>query len=92
MRWTVTIRTGAVKQVRALPEPVRLTLVALIREIEETGPVRGNWPNYSRLPRNRHHCHLKKGKPTYVAVWEVKDRQIRLVEVLYAGTHAQAPY
>ncbi|OGV64922.1 MAG: cytotoxic translational repressor of toxin-antitoxin stability system [Lentisphaerae bacterium RIFOXYB12_FULL_65_16] len=92
MKWTVTIRTRALKQVRDLPEPVRQALVALVREIEEAGPVRGNWPNYSALPHARHHCHLKKGKPTYVAVWAVRDREIRLVEVTYAGTHGKAPY
>jgi hypothetical protein len=34
------------------------------------------------LPR-----HLKKGHPTYVAVWEVKDYEIKLVEVTYVGEH-----
>ncbi len=63
-----------------------------IREIELAGPVRGDWPNYSKLGRDRHHCHLKKGKPTYVAVWEVKNRKICLIEVIYAGTHEKAPY
>jgi hypothetical protein len=44
------------------------------------------------LSHDRHHCHLKKGKPTYVAVWEVKNREIRLIEVTYVGTHEKAPY
>jgi hypothetical protein len=56
------------------------------------GPVGGNWPNYSRLGVDQHHCHFKKGRPCYVAVWEEKDKQIRLVEVTYAGTHEKAPY
>lgn len=29
---------------------------------------------------------------TYIAVWEERDREIRLVEVTYAGTHEKAPY
>ncbi|MEA3429487.1 MAG: helix-turn-helix transcriptional regulator [Thermodesulfobacteriota bacterium] len=33
----------------------------------------------------------KKGRPTYVAVWEVVDKKIRLVEVSYVGTHEKAP-
>ena len=28
---------------------------------------------------------------TYVAVWEVIDKEIRLVEVSYVGTHEKAP-
>ncbi len=67
-------------------------LVALIREMEFRGPVRGNWANYGSLSRGRHHCHLKKGHPTYVAVWEVLDKEIKLIEVVYAGTHEKAPY
>ena len=82
MKWTV----------RLSKKRVRKTLAYLIREIELTGPVKGSWPNYSKLGKARHHCHLKKGNPNYVAVWEVKDKRIRLVEVIYAGTHEKAPY
>lgn len=92
MKWTVHIKRRVVRQIRKLPELVKKSLIALIREIEWEGPVRGNWPNYSRLGKNRHHCHLKKGKPTYVAVWEVTDIEMRLVEVSYVGTHEKAPY
>jgi mRNA-degrading endonuclease RelE of RelBE toxin-antitoxin system len=92
MKWTVTISRRAQKQLGRLPEAVVKNLVALIREIEVSGPVRGNWPNYSALGQDRHHCHLKKGRPTYVAVWEVRDKEIRLVEITYAGAHEDAPY
>jgi len=36
--------------------------------------------------------HLKKGQPTYVAVWEVVDNKIKIVdvEVVYVGTHEKA--
>jgi hypothetical protein len=68
------------------------TLTLLVVEIEKNGPVRGNWPNYSRLTRFTHHCHLKKDTPTYVAVWREVEGDIKLVEVTYAGTHEKAPY
>lgn len=92
MNWTVTIHRRATKRIGKLPEAARKSLIALIRAIEIDGPVRGDWPNYSKLGGDRHHCHLKKGSPTYVAVWEVRDRKIRLVEITYAGTHEDAPY
>jgi len=92
MEWTVTLFKKARKSILLLPERVRKTLAFLIKEIELTGPVKGSWPNYSKLGKTRHHCHLKKGNPTYVAVWEIKDKKIRLVEVTYAGTHEKAPY
>ena len=92
MNWTVTLRGKVVKNLPKLPSGVRDSLIALLVEIEKQGPVRGNWPNYSLLGRGRHHCHLKKGRPTYMAVWEDRNRAIRLVEVTYVGTHAKAPY
>jgi len=35
---------------------------------------------------------LRKGRPTYVAVWEIRKDEIRLIEVTYVGTHENAPY
>ena len=56
------------------------------------GPIRGNWKNYSKLGENRHHCHIKTGRPTYVAVWEETTEAVKLVEAVYVGTHEKAPY
>jgi len=92
MSWKVVcIRKKFQKQ--RLPKVVMATMELLIAEIEQSGPVRGNWPNYSKLPNNRHHCHVKKGKPTYVAVWEdISKNKVKLVEIIYVGTHEKAPY
>ena len=92
MPWIVTYSRQAEKQRGKLPERIRGILNALILEIMAYGPVRGTWLNYSKLGDNRHHCHLKKGQPTYVAVWQVTDKTIKLVEVQYVGTHEKAPY
>ena len=75
-----------------MPERVKVLLNALILEIMTSGPVRGNWKNYSILSNGDHHCHLKKGQPTYVAVWQVTEKIIKLVEIKYVGTHEKAPY
>ena len=91
MTWTVKIVRRTLKQVERLPVRAKESLAALIRDIELHGPIRGNWPNYGRLSEKRHHCHIEKGRPTYVAIWEVTDRAIRLIEVTYAGTHEKAP-
>lgn len=90
MAWTVEVNRHI--RIASLPLRVQQSLVALLREIELQGPVRGNWPNYGRLGPGRHHCHLKKGRPAYVAVWEVRDSKKRIVEVTYVGTHEKAPY
>jgi len=92
MNWTVSITPKVSKAIPKLPLRVRILLSALLDEIQNDGPFRGNWANYGKLSSSLHHCHIKKGKPTYVAVWEVTDKKIRLVEVNYAGTHEKAPY
>jgi hypothetical protein len=92
MKWTVTEKAGLHKRVRKLPGSVQNLLIALKKDMEANGPIRGDWPNFSALSGDRYHCHLKKGHPTYVAIWEVMYKEIRLIEVTYAGTHEKAPY
>ena len=92
MAWKVEFTSRARKQKEKLPKKVREVLFQLVREIEATGPVRGDWPNYSKLSAGEHHCHLKKGNPTYVAIWREAKGEIRIVEVIYAGSHEKAPY
>ncbi len=92
MTWRVELTNKAKKQADKLPKPVKESLVLLMREIALSGPVRGNWANYSKLSDCEHHCHLKKGHPTYVAAWREDKDGIRLVEIIYVGTHEKAPY
>ncbi len=92
MNWKITVTKKVQKQIDCLPEQARKNLALLAKEMESYGPIRGNWPNYSPLKGNRHHCHIKKGRPTYVAVWEIINKEIRIIEVIYAGTHEKAPY
>lgn len=91
MPWAVFLSKKADKLSGKLPDAIKASLQALMGEIAILGPVRGNWPNYSKLGEDRHHCHLKKGKPTYVAVWTA-DKQTVTVEIVYVGTHEKAPY
>lgn len=88
----MTISGKARKQIRDLPGAPKRAAWDLVREIGDLGPVRGNWPNYGKISPVRHHCHLCKGKTTYVAVWEVLNKRARVVEIRYAGTHEKANY
>jgi len=92
MTWIVKLSKKADKQKEKLPERVKGVLLFLMHEISRSGPVRGDWLNYGKLSKGKHHCHIKKGQPTYVAVWEEIDGEIRLVEITYVGTHEKAPY
>jgi hypothetical protein len=89
--WTVHVPKKVRKAMRDLPLPVQSAAWLLVGDLKLKGPVAGNWPNYGKLGKNGHHCHLKKGKPTYVAVWwELREEQT--LEVTYVGTHENAPY
>ena len=92
MAWTVILGQKATKQVKKVPDAVRASLLLLMSELEQSGPVRGSWGGYSKHygNQNRHHCHLKKGRPTFVSVWRELDGGI--IEVEYVGTHEKAPY
>lgn len=92
MSWKVMVSAKASKSLRKLPEAACKALALLLKDIEAGGPVRGDWPNYGKLSHQRHHCHIRKGRPTYVAVWEEVAGEIRLVEVTYVGSHEKAPY
>jgi mRNA-degrading endonuclease RelE of RelBE toxin-antitoxin system len=94
MFWDVKFRSRAKKQAKDLPVQIQERLFALVMEIRGLGPTRTTWPNYGKIKGRKdcHHCHLKKGRPTYVAVWKVTDKQNRYVEVRYVGTHENADY
>lgn len=92
MSWTIGFTNKARKQVQKLPARIKEALFQLVRDIQTSGPVRGDWPNYSKLSGSKHHCHIRKGKPTFVVIWRVEQEKIKFVEITYAGTHEKAPY
>jgi mRNA-degrading endonuclease RelE of RelBE toxin-antitoxin system len=94
MAWIVKIPKRASKQIGKLPSKVAAALDLLVWEIEQFGPVRSGWHHYGKLKGRPgcHHCHLNKGKPRYVAVWQESCDGIKLVEIRYVGTHEKAPY
>jgi len=92
LEWTVTFTKRVLKQVRELPAAVQDALRRLLLDIRDTGPVRMGRPNLGRIlgKPGCHHCHIQKGRPTFVVVWRVSGEQS--VEVLYVGTHEGANY
>jgi len=95
MQWTVEFTAKAAKQTRGPPRRIAERLDALRKAIEYGGPLQPTMPNFGKLknrPGDVYHCHLNKGRPTYVAVWQVRKHSVQLVEVTYVGTHENAPY
>lgn len=96
--WCVEFTTRTVKQKKKLPEKIRLQIDLLAAEIEKLGPIRLNWHNFSQLTKSKgipeysYHCHIKNGKPTYVACWHIENKKVKIVEIYYVGTHENAPY
>lgn len=87
--WDVRLSKKADKARAKLPEQQRAFFETLLIDLEVFGPVQGAWPNYSKLGKDLHHCHLS---PKWVACWEVQDKKIRIMEVYYVGSRKDAPY
>lgn len=97
-QWYIEQANKLEKQITNLPDSIRPIAFSLLKDLESIGPYQPSWPNYSPLkkrkaiPDNAFHCHLKRGKPTYVACWRIVDKKQRILEVYYVGTHENAPY
>jgi mRNA-degrading endonuclease RelE of RelBE toxin-antitoxin system len=101
MKWTIKPTTKLEKQISALPKGIQAAVQLLLEELELEGPMQPEWPNYGKLKGlkgvkktdARYHCHLQRGKPTYVACWRLDDNSHeKQIEVYYVGTHEKAPY
>ena len=76
MAYKVSFSKKAARQYLKLPKKIQMIVDLLVLEIQIYGPTRGNWKNYSKLRNTTHHCHLKTGKPTYVACWKIRNKEI----------------
>jgi mRNA-degrading endonuclease YafQ of YafQ-DinJ toxin-antitoxin module len=76
------------KTLREMPGSARRTLFHLVNDIQETGPVRPEYKNYSKLGKYLYHCHLAYN---WVAVWRNENGSY-VVEVEYVGSREKAPY
>ncbi len=88
-QWTVSFTSKAAKQARKLPKRELDIFQALLRDLQLSGPVQPNWPNYSKLGKNRYHCHLNY---KWVVCWTIEDNELRLIDIYYVGSRENAPY
>ena len=86
--YTVVVKQKVLKKLRLMPFGVQQKLALLLDDLREKGPVRPDWPNYSKLGGTRYHCHLSR---KWVACWIYEPGSIR-IEVYYAGSRENAPY
>ena len=95
--WTVDFSREAGKQYNKLKRngsrpSINDTIDLLVLDLKKNGPELLDWPNYGPLEKGHFHCHLRKGRPTYVACWRIMDKKTKQIEVYYVGTHEGAPY
>ena len=86
VEWIVLIPKKIGKQRAELPRSEQSIFLALLDDLRMGGPVQGSWPNYSKLTKDRHHCHLSY---KWVACWEVEKK---IISVYYVGSRKNAPY
>ena len=86
--YEVYISKRVLKYIRHMPIPVQRKMVNLIDDLRDKGPIRPEWPNFSKLVSDHYHCHL-----IYKwVVWWIYRRQGNRIEVYYAGSRENAPY
>ncbi len=93
--WSVIFSRKAEKQKAKLPADIAGALYLLQKDLEQRGPIVAGWPNYGKIAGSKsghYHCHLNKGRPTYVVVWQVLDKVVRVLEIQFAGTHEKVDY
>lgn len=88
MRYEVVINKKAYKGMKELPQKESNIFALLLEDIAENGPVQPAYRNYSKIGKDKYHCHLSY---RYVACWELKRNTI-IVEVYYVGSRESAPY
>lgn len=97
--WNVTYKRGIGKVIAKLPDVVAAVFDDLVNDLKDSGPEQTDWLNYGKLKGQkgqkkneaRYHCHLRRGRPTWVACWTVWGKEIE-IEIYYVGTHEKAPY
>lgn len=95
--WTVEHIGQAKKALKDISKTLstnaRKSYALLLGELGSLGPHRHTWPNFTKMAgkSDDYHCHIEKGRPTYVACWRA-DKKEKKIEVYYVGTHEKAPY
>ncbi len=87
--WKVNIKRKLQRKIESLPGNVQSLFADLKMDLEHDGPEQPGWPNYSKLGREKYHCHLNYH---YAACWTVNDDKNLILEVYYVGSRENAPY
>ena len=88
MTYSVLFKKKVLKNIKKLPASTQKKLVSLIDDLKRAGPIRPNWPNFSKLGKDEYHCHLSR---SWVVCWRHKKNDI-IIEIYYVGSRENTPY
>jgi len=88
MKYDTKFKNKIKKSLSKLPLAVQKKFGKLVADLNDKGPIQPDWPNYSKLSKNEHHCHLAR---SWVACWKHEKNKI-IIEVYYVGSREKAPY
>ncbi len=80
--------SGQMEEFKKKLPKIRKLVLTLVKDIEKNGPYRTNWRKYGplehgkRIPENSHHCHIKNGRPTYVACWSIENKKVKIISMV----------
>ena len=86
--YKILMKNKVLKGIEKMPKKVQEKMHLLISDLHDKGPLRTEWPNFSKLDENLYHCHLSH---KWVACWKHEKNTI-VIEVYYAGSRENAPY
>ena len=84
----VKVRKKVLKSIEEMPVHIQKILANLLDDLCARGPIRKDWPNFSKIGENTYHCHLAR---KWVACWQC-EKKSNLIEVYYAGSRENVPY
>jgi len=84
----VIVKRKILKSIEKMPETIQKKMVNLVEDLRSKGPIRSEWPNFSKLGKDHYHCHLAN---KWVACWFC-EKDSTIIEVTYAGSRENAPY
>jgi len=94
VEWTVSFSNKAKKQLKKMNIQLQHIVKTLQVSLEKFGPIQTEWSHFSVLDKKKgiYHCWLKCGRPVFVAVWQIIDKKVHVIDITYVGTHEGAPY
>lgn len=87
-KYDIIIKKSVRKSLNKVPKKIIDIFEKLVEQLKDNGPVAYKWSNYSKLGKNKYHCHLTY---SYVACWTCENESIE-IEVYYVGNREKAPY